>query len=238
MMNKGIVISALLISAFILIFSSCKHDPVGPGKPEEPEEPPIVIDCDPDSVYFKNEILPLLISSCGVIGCHDPGTASDGVVLTDYASIINTGDVRPGEPDNSELYEAITEDDPRKRMPPPPKPALTAGQIAKIRKWIQQGAKNNECESNNCDTTNVTFAGKVWPVIQNSCLGCHSGSQASAGILLSNHSQIAQVASTGRLLGSIRHDLGFAAMPQGGNKLNECQITQIKKWIENGSPNN
>jgi mono/diheme cytochrome c family protein len=195
-------------------------------------------ECDPDTVYFQNEILPLLISSCGVIGCHDPGTAEDGVILTDYASIMQTADVRPGDPEGSDLFEAITDDDPEDRMPPLPRQPLTAVQIAKIEKWIQQGAQNNLCETTDCDTLNVTYSGQIFPLIQNSCLGCHSGDSPSGGLLLTNHSQIAEASANGRLMGAIRHETGYSPMPKNGAQLNDCTITQFEKWIENGTPNN
>jgi len=222
-----------VITAF---FIGCKHDPVDPVVPVDP---PILSDnCDPDTVYFQNEVLPLLISSCGVAGCHDPGTASDGVVLTDYASVIASGKVRAGNPGDSDLIEVLNEDDPEDRMPPSPRQPLSAEQIAKISKWISQGAKDNACESTSCDTVNVSFSAHIWPVVQNSCLGCHSGASPSGGISLTNHQQIASAATGGRLLGAVRWESGFSAMPQNGNKLSDCTITQIKKWIENGTPNN
>lgn len=204
-------------------------DPGGGGGGQE---------CDPDTIYFQNEILPLLMSSCGVTGCHDPGTAEDGIILTDYASIMQTADVRPGDPEGSDLYEVLTETDPDKRMPPPPRQPLNAAQIAKIEKWILQGAQNNTCESTTCDTLNVTFSGQIFPVIQNTCLGCHSGSNPSGDLLLTNHSQIAAAAASGRLMGSIKHENGYSPMPQNGAQLNECVISQFEKWIANGTPDN
>lgn len=195
-------------------------------------------ECDPDTIYFQNEVLPLLISTCGVIGCHDPGTAQDGIILTDYTSIMQTADVRPGDPEGSDLFEVITDDDPEDRMPPIPRQPLNAVQIAKIEKWILQGAQNNQCETANCDTTNVTFSGQIFPLIQNSCLGCHSGASPSGGLLLTNHSQIASASISGNLMGSIRHENGYSPMPKNGAQLNECTITQFEKWIENGTPNN
>jgi hypothetical protein len=201
-------------------------------------DPEIGHECDPDTVYFQNEILPLLISSCGVTGCHDPGTAQDGVILTDYASIMQTADVRPGNPDGSDLYEKITDSDPDDRMPPPPNQPLNAEQIARIERWILQGAQNNHCENTSCDTLNVTFSGQIFPVIQNTCLGCHSGPNPTGILLLTNHSQIASVAASGRLLGAIKHQNGYQPMPQNGAQLNQCIITQFEKWISDGTPNN
>lgn len=158
----------------IALFFSCQHEPdevVGPVLPPDQNGEN---DCHPDTVYFQQSILPLLIQSCGVVGCHDPGTAQDGVVLTDYTSIINTGDVRPGRPDNSDLFEAITDDDEDDRMPPPPRDRLTADQIKTIETWILQGALNNSCEPD-CDPDLSSFSGQVWPTIQQHCLNCHSG---------------------------------------------------------------
>ncbi len=226
--------------AMLLLASSvaCKHEPDDfiPNTDPDPDPDPVVL-CDPDTVYFQNDILPLLIQSCGVIGCHDPGTAQDGVVLTDYASVINTGDVRPGRPDNSEIYEKITDDDEDDRMPPPPYDRLKPDQIAMIRTWIMQGAQNNACEEE-CDDQLGSFSGEVWPTIQKHCLSCHSGSSPQGGISLSNYGQIAAMANSGRLLGAISWQSGFTNMPLNGNKLSECEITQIENWILDGTPDN
>lgn len=200
--------------------------------------PPGGIPCDPDTVYFQNTILPLLQSSCALAGCHDAASASDGVILTDYANIINTAGVDPFDPESSDLYEVLIEDDPDKRMPPPPRNPLTAEQINSVYTWIMQGALNNYCDDIECDTVNVTFSATVWPVIQGKCFGCHSGSSPSGGISLETHADLVVVANSGQLIGTIRHDQGYSPMPQNGAKLSECNIAQIQKWINDGTPNN
>jgi mono/diheme cytochrome c family protein len=101
-----------------------------------------------------------------------------------------------------------------------------------------QGAKNNSCNETECDTINVTYASTIRPILQNSCLGCHSGTAPSGGIPLETHSDVLAVVNNGKLLGSIRHEQGYSTMPKGGAKLNDCYITQIEKWINNGAPNN
>ena len=196
------------------------------------------IPCDPDTVYFQNTILPLLQSSCGIIGCHDPGTASDGVVLTSYQSIMESNVVDPGDPTGSDLYEVLVEIDPDKRMPPPPNQPLNSEQITSVFKWIEQGALNNYCDEIECDTVNVSFSENVWPIIQGSCFGCHSGSTPQGGISLEGYDNVVAVANTGRLMGAIRHESGFSPMPQNGAQLSDCKITQIQKWIDDGTPNN
>ncbi|MBN1337823.1 MAG: hypothetical protein JXA03_00790 [Bacteroidales bacterium] len=201
------------------------------------------IPCDPDTAYFQNDVLPLLQSSCGVIGCHDPGTATERVILTSYNFVMQTTEVVPGQPWESEIYEVIMEDDPEKRMPPSPQQPLTVEQKALIYKWIAQGALNNHCDDEDCDSINVTFSQTVWPIVQNSCFGCHSGPAPSGGISLTNHGQVKAASSIpagnpGSLLGSVTWANGNVPMPKNGFQLSECKIAQIKKWIQDGMPNN
>ncbi|HRY97711.1 MAG TPA: hypothetical protein P5550_01510 [Bacteroidales bacterium] len=221
----------------ILLLSQCRHDPSFVAEPDpgpNPNENP----CDPDSVYFDNEVLPILQSSCALSGCHDPATAQEGIVLTSYESLLNSDVIVPGDPGDSELYEKITEGDPEKVMPPPPSAPLTPEQIEVIRKWISQGARNNACEGGACDSTAASFSQNIFPLIQDHCYGCHSGASPQAGVSLTSHASIAAVAASGRLLGAITHSPGYAAMPQNGNKLSDCQIAQVRKWITDGTPNN
>ncbi len=93
-------------------------------------------------------------------------------------------------------------------------------------------------DGNNCVTENVSFSKTIQPVINNNCVSCHSGAGASAGIRLGNHSEIVASIDGGRFLGAIKHEQGFSAMPQGGNKLNSCAISQIEAWIAQGKLNN
>jgi hypothetical protein len=223
--------------------SSCVHDPLVSDMPDVPVDTGGVDTslggnpCHPDSVYFANDILPLLVSSCAIPGCHDPATAEDGVVLNSYNNIINTGDIEPGDPSDSDLYEVITETDPDKVMPPPGSGlSLTPDQIMDIFVWIQQGALDNSCSD--CDTTDVTFSGTVWPIVNTSCTGCHSGSSPQGGVSLTNHAQVAAAAANGSLLGTLRAEPGYTLMPFGGPALSECAIAAIERWIEDGSPDN
>ncbi len=100
--------------------------------------------------------------------------------------------------------------------------------------------KDNEEDlyGNNCQTTNVSFNATIKPIFSANCVSCHSGAGASAGIRLSNHAEVSAAADGGRLLGAIRHQSGFSAMPPTGPKLTDCQISQIEAWIAQGKPNN
>lgn len=233
----------LAVGAMILLLASCVHQPILPddGTGNGTDTTTTNQPCDPDTVYFKNDILPLLNSSCGMNGCHSEASAQDGVIMTNYNYVVSTGRVSAGNPGNSELYEVIVETDPDKIMPPPNSGiTLTADQKSMIYTWIAQGAKNNGCDPNfgNCDTTNVTFSAKVAPVIQNKCQGCHSNTLQSGGVNLEGHANIQAYALNGRLYGSISHAAGYKAMPQGQPKMDDCTILIIKKWIDDGAPNN
>ncbi len=242
-----IIVSILVCTVGL---TGCKHEILYPA-----QEPPVSdptggggngggggggtsgIPCDPDTIYFQNSILPMLVSNCAMSGCHDVATASDGVILTSYAYVMATADVRPFDLQGSDLYEVITESDPDKKMPPPPRPSLTSAQIDIIATWINQGAKDLTCGIS-CDTTNITFSSTINPIIQNKCVGCHSGSNPPQGINLSAYSGVQAVALNGKLHGAVSHSAGFVAMPPTGPKLPDCEILQIKKWVDAGAPNN
>lgn len=93
--------------------------------------------------------------------------------------------------------------------------------------------------NNTCDTTQVTFAHGVKPILQNSCFSCHSNATSAFGnnIRLEDYADVKSLADNGSLLGSISHSGGYAAMPQGSAKLEDCKITIVRKWIEAGASN-
>lgn len=251
--------SALLMTGVAGLFwlSSCKHDfQVIPTDPPFPIDTSGIIDttdtidivdtvdinpdpCDPDSVYFETDVLPILISNCAMSGCHDDASHEDGVVLTSYAKVMATADVKPYDLNDSKLYEAITETDPDDKMPPPPA-SISGDQVAIIAKWINQGALNITCNANwdSCDVSNVTYSGTIAPILQNFCVGCHSGSAPSGGILLNQYNGVAAVALSGQLVGSITSASGYAKMPPAGGSLSSCNIEKITKWVNDGAPNN
>jgi hypothetical protein len=94
--------------------------------------------------------------------------------------------------------------------------------------------------SSPCDDTTVTFSGTVTTILQ-PCQSCHSNSNASSsgsGIKLQNYSDVMIQVDNGKLMGSVKHASGYKAMPQTGGSIPQCEIDQLQKWIDNGSPNN
>lgn len=192
--------------------------------------------CDPDTVYFERDLLPLLQSSCAQSGCHDAITMQDGVRITDYISIMETADVDPYNPGESKLYKVIIEDEPQDRMPPPPAPAMSSEDIALVNKWITQGAQNLFCDEEECDTTNISYSAPVSGIIQNHCLGCHNDNSPQGGISLEGYDNLVIVAADGRLMGSVKHKIGYQPMPQNSAQLSDCKIQQLEIWTNNGTP--
>lgn len=188
-------------------------------------------------ICFTRDILPIFISNCAKAGCHDAVTRQDGYRFTDYASII-AKDFVAGDAGQTELYEKITEDRPDKIMPPPPNAPLTTEQKDLIKRWINAGAENSTDCGSGCDTNNFAFAVDIQPIFDKNCKGCHNSQSAPLGVMLDSYAGIKAAADGGRLLGTIRHEAGFANMPQGGNKLSDCNIRQIEKWIDAGALNN
>ncbi|WP_114779487.1 hypothetical protein [Botryobacter ruber] len=92
--------------------------------------------------------------------------------------------------------------------------------------------------SNACTTAAVTFSSTIRPILARNCTSCHSGPSPEAGLDLSAYAGAAAVANNGKLLGVITHASGFPPMPQDASKLPECQISQIRAWVEAGAPNN
>ncbi len=88
-----------------------------------------------------------------------------------------------------------------------------------------------------CDTTNITYAGSVQPIIDSYCKSCHSGSSPSGNLVLETYSQVKAIADDGRLVNVINATNGYPLMPQGSS-LPDCSIQIFEKWVASGAPNN
>lgn len=234
-MKKRILAIAAPLAVFLLIFS-CKHDPL---LTQPISDIPVGGEqtCSTDTVYFQNKVLPLIISGCAMPGCHDPVSHKEGLVLNSYSNIMRSGIVRAGNPTGSKMYKSIIETNAGDRMPPPPSPAFTQAQKDIIYKWIAQGAQNNACQD--CDTSGVIkYSQHIAPLMQTYCVGCHSNTSPGGNINLTTYNYVKTQVTNGKLYGSVIWSAGISPMPKNGNKLSDCKITLIKKWIDAGATNN
>jgi len=236
-MKRSMAYVAMALVLVLVIVNACRHEipiidgvtgNVGGGTPLPASN------CSPDTVYFINDILPIISSNCTMSGCHDNITHADGVNLTSYSNILRY--VSKGNAGNSKLYKVVTKtnDD---RMPPAPMAPLSQVQKDKIAKWINQGAKNNNC-TGICDTALFTYSAAIKPIMDSKCVGCHNPSSLGGNINVSTYSALKITALNGKLYGSIAHQPGYSPMPKNSAKLSDCEIKQIQKWISAGSLNN
>ncbi len=188
-----------------------------------------------NKVCFQRDLLPVLVSSCGITGCHDQATHEEGYVVANYATVMNNL-VRAGSPANSKLYSVITKNPLDENfMPPKPYPALTTAVKDSIFNWIKNGALNEVCVTL-CDTTGaVTYQNQIASLISKNCIACHSGTNASKGILLDSYARVKIYLDNGKLLASVKAT--SIQMPPG-YKISACELREIELWKANGALQN
>jgi hypothetical protein len=107
------------------------------------------------NVDFATQIQPIFTRNCAITGCHAADTASGGMILDAgqaYTNLVGATSsevapekrVQPGDSAHSYLYEKINKAQPTSggQMPLGADP-LPADQIALIKTWIDQGAKQS-----------------------------------------------------------------------------------------------
>ena len=133
-------------------------------------------------------------------------------------------------PTKSKLYTEMLSE-----MPPKPAARLPKAQTDLVLKWITQGAKNVVC-STAIDTTNITFSKTIEPLIQTNCVGCHKPGSASGSVLLDTYTHVKIYIDNKKIWGSINYSKGYIAMPPS-QKMNDCQLKVMQKWILAGAKN-
>jgi WD40 repeat protein len=103
----------------------------------------------PAAVSYYKHILPIFQTHCQ--GCHQAAKANGKYVMTSFEALLNGGEsgeraIVAGEPDASYLVEQITPEDGEALMPAD-KPPLADDEIALVRRWIEQGARDDTPEN-------------------------------------------------------------------------------------------
>jgi len=88
-------------------------------------------------VSFRQQIAPLLVKNC--MACHGPKDTKGDFQLDTFEHLTADEYITAGKPDESHLFELITEEDEEVRMPKESDP-LPAEQVALIKRWIAEGA--------------------------------------------------------------------------------------------------
>ena len=93
-----------------------------------------------------------------------------------------------------------------------------------------------------CDTTAIIkLSTDVQPILNSTCgagNSCHNAS-SSSGVVLASYAGVRSVALDGRLWSAIVWDGNASFMPSGSSaKINDCYQAKIRKWIDEGAPDN
>lgn len=96
-----------------------------------------------------------------------------------------------------------------------------------------------------CDTTTVVFSLDIVPIMESNCYICHSNANASnsgGSISLEGYSNIILNVVIGNadassLYGSIAWLPGFNQMPKGQSQISDCDLSKVRKWINDGAVN-
>ena len=122
----------------VLGLGACQHTDDGPVSPDDDAH------STPDEeISFQQHVLPILRTN-GCTGCH--GGSSGLSVGTVHALMIG-GDhgpaISPGEPDESLLIQKLLAPPPFGSRMPAGGPYLSDTAVGLIRRWIDEGAKDN-----------------------------------------------------------------------------------------------
>ncbi len=91
-----------------------------------------------DPVDYRKDVKPVLQERC--YACHGALAQKAKLRVDSGANLLKAGVIVPGKPGDSELVRRVASDDEEQRMPPEGH-ALKPEQVAKIKAWIEQGAK-------------------------------------------------------------------------------------------------
>ena len=92
-----------------------------------------------------------------------------------------------------------------------------------------------------CKSTNISYQTDILPIMTAYCLNCHSQSNSNGlggNINLEGYSAIKIYADNGKLLSSVEQNGNASAMPKGGSKIPDCDISKIAIWIQEGTLDN
>jgi len=182
------------------------------------------------AICFDSQVLPIIYSNCAESGCHDSKTRAEGYDLSTYNGIMKG--VSAGSSSKSKIYTEMSSG----KMPESPR-KMASSQIAIIKQWIDEGAKNTTCGARIIDAAMPTFTKSIKPIIDTYCVGCHQTKAAKASVVLDSYAVIKNYVENQKLWHVINYHVGYVGMPQN-QKLGVCQIEAIKKWIDSGAVKN
>jgi hypothetical protein len=86
-----------------------------------------------------------------------------------------------------------------------------------------------------CDTTAVSYAADIWPLIETNCqTGCHAPGGSAIGHIFTDHvSVMAKVIN-----GSMKNRVVVQRDMPPGTVLTDCQVQKVEAWMLQGALDN
>ncbi len=128
----------LALAAGLLVFGPASAD-----APKDKDKAPA------GPVSYYKDVRRVFQQACQ--GCHQPARPQGGFVMTAHAELLKAGDtgkpgVVPGKPGDSEILKQITPAAGKAAMPKG-KPPLSSDEVALVKRWIEEGAKDDTPKS-------------------------------------------------------------------------------------------
>jgi hypothetical protein len=126
-----VILLFLVTVVSALLFESCYYDKEDLLYPDEGKGP-----CDTSvPAKFSTDVLPLMVRSCNLSGCHSTTSAAGGVILDTYAGVKTQADNKRlmGSMNQSAGYSAM----------PKGSGKINSCTLTKIQQWITSGAADN-----------------------------------------------------------------------------------------------
>ena len=90
-----------------------------------------------------------------------------------------------------------------------------------------------EDHDNNSVDCFLVYTENVAPILSSNCIGCHSGSTASAGLHLDSYTSVYSAIKSGNVWDRVTRVQGFDGfMPQGGQKLSDANLDILQTFFE------
>ncbi|MBT3636770.1 MAG: hypothetical protein HN531_07520 [Opitutae bacterium] len=226
-----------------------------------------------EPIDFNKHIMPILTERCN--SCHDAPHEKNGRTINPKAGLrldshewVMKGNdsgpiVKPGNIDESLIYEVLTLPPDDDLFMPPKGGALTAERIEIIKRWITEGATAAAGESTDPTAAGgmpgpdepIDFEKHLMPRIRDDCTGCHGEPyvkngrtiQPKAGLRLDSYELIIKGNLDGEIVspGSPEESTLYQVvtldpeddeiMPPKGDPWDEEQILVLKRWIMEGA---
>ena len=94
-------------------------------------------------------------------------------------------------------------------------------------KNVEEDHENNSVD---CSVVKAYYTENVATILSSNCIGCHSGSTASAGLHLDSYTSVDSAIKSGNVLDRVNRD-DELLMPQGGPKLLQPNLDILQTFF-------